>query len=69
MENIIKPNYMKEGDIGIIIHWVNQPDCIGNTIKMINNELIMIDKNGFETKHIDMRYPHYNKVKLIQRIC
>ena len=60
----IKANELKNGDKGIITHWVNQPDYVGNTIEMKNNELIMSDKNGIETKNVDMRYPHYCKVQL-----
>ncbi len=69
LKNIITPNDLNNGDIGIITHWVNQPDYIGNTIKKINNNIIMIDKiSNMETKHIDMRYPHHCKINLIQNI-
>lgn len=60
----INVNDLKEGDSGIITHWVNQPDYVGNKIEFKNNEFIMSDKKGFETKYIDMRYPYYCKVFL-----
>jgi hypothetical protein len=60
----IKANKLKNGNRGIITHWVNQPDYVGNTIEMSNNKVIMTDKNGFKTENVDMRYPHYCKVQL-----
>ena len=56
---------LKNGDKVKIIRWLNQPDYIGNTIEMISNELIMTDKNGIQTRSIDMRYPHYAIIEKI----
>ena len=60
----IKANELKNGDKGIITHWVNQPDYVGNTIEKTNDKVIMTDKNGFKTESVDMRYPHFCKVQL-----
>ena len=61
---IIKADELKNNDEGIIYHWVNQPDYIGNTIKLVNNKFIMTDKKGFQTKIVDIRYLHRCEVKL-----
>lgn len=60
----IKANELKNGDKGIITHWVNQPDYVGNTIEITNGKVIMTDKNGFKTENVDMRHPHFCKVQL-----
>lgn len=60
----IKANELKNGDKGIITHWVNQPDYVGNTIEMTDDKVVMTDKNGFKTEQVDMRHPHLCKVQL-----
>lgn len=61
---VIKADEIKEGDSGVITHWVNQPDYVGNNISLEEGILTMTDKNGFESTHVDMRFPHYNKIEL-----
>jgi len=62
---IIRPDNLKEGQEGVIKNWVNQPDYIGCKLRLENSTLIITDKNGFESKHVDMRFPHWCKVELI----
>lgn len=65
MSKEIKPNELKEGQKAKITHWVNQPQYVGSTLRMVKGELIKTDKNGFDSKHVDMRYPHFCKIVLI----
>lgn len=55
---------IKNGDVGVITHWVNQPSYIGNRIEKLNDEIIMTNKLGYATKLIDKRYPWYCKIQL-----
>ena len=59
-------NEMLNGTEGVITHWVNQPNYVGNTLKKDNDLLVMINKNGIETIHpyLDKRYLHWAKVEV-----
>lgn len=61
--NIITVDKITEGVSGVIQHWVNQPQYVGNKIFMEGGVLVMTE-NGIRTKYIDMRYPWYTKIKL-----
>lgn len=60
----IKANELHNGDKGVITHWVNQPDYVGNTIEMVSDKVIMTDKRGLKTEYVDMRHPHLCTVQL-----
>lgn len=55
---------LKEGDVGVITHCVNQPSYIGNRIESHMGKIIMSNKLGFSTEVFDMRFPHHYKIKL-----
>ena len=62
----IKPNELKEGQFAIIKHWVNQPQYVGDRIRMEGGKLIRTTKeNKIDTVNVDMRYPHFCKIELL----
>lgn len=60
----IPPDKLEGGSSGTITHWVNQPGYVGNTLKNVEGRLMMVNKKGMVTNYIDMRYPHYCKVRI-----
>lgn len=59
---------IKEGKNYIIVNWVNQPNYIGDFIKIEKGVLTKTDKKGFISKNFDKRYLHYCGIKLIKKI-
>jgi hypothetical protein len=62
---MIQPNKLKEGQKSIIEHWVNQPQYIGDKLRLEDGKLIRTTKNGIHTVSVDMRYPHYYKIEIL----
>lgn len=63
---IVTPDKIKEGEKGIIKHWVNQPQYVGDVIRRENGKLIRTTQtNKIDTESVDMRYPWWCKVQLI----
>ena len=67
-ETTLEPTELQEGQTAIITHWVNQPDYVGNKLRLINGKLTMTDKNDLDTTNIDMRYPHHCRVQITTEI-
>jgi len=62
---MIRPNELKEGQSALIKHWVNQPQYVGDKLRLEDGKLIRPTKNGIDTVGVDMRYPHFYKVELL----
>jgi len=62
---MIRPNELKEGQKSIIQHWVNQPQYVGDKLRLEGGELIRTTKNGIDTVSVDMRFPHFCKIEIL----
>jgi hypothetical protein len=61
----IRPNELEEGQTALIKRWVNQPQYVGDKLRLEDGKLIRTTKNGIDTVGVDMRYPHFCKVGLL----
>ena len=62
---MVRPNELKEGQIAVINHWVNQPQYVGDKLRVEDGKLIRTTKNEIDTVIVDMRYPHYCRVEIL----
>ena len=63
---VIRPSQLQEGQRAQIVHWVNQPQYVGQTLEIKSGEFVRTNKNGIATSSVDSRHLHLCKVQLIK---